>query len=109
MSYSIGSLAKAGGVGVETIRYYQRRGLLQTPSSDGGMRRYDTEDLRRLRFIRQAQTAGFTSPRRDDSCPPSAIREDSHGRDLRLYVGRDRRRTMTGPRRFMVLEESADR
>jgi MerR family transcriptional regulator, mercuric resistance operon regulatory protein len=59
-SQTIGGLAKAGGVGVETIRYYQRRGLLQTPARDGGIRRYDGQDLRRLRFIRQAQTAGFT-------------------------------------------------
>ena len=57
---TIGRLAEAGGVGVETIRFYQRRGLLATPTRDGGIRRYGAEDLRRLRFIRQAQTAGFT-------------------------------------------------
>ncbi len=45
---------------VETARYYQRRGLLLTPARDEGIRRYDDGDLRRLRFIRQAQTAGFT-------------------------------------------------
>jgi MerR family mercuric resistance operon transcriptional regulator len=57
---TIGRLAKAGGVGVEAIRFYQRRGLLGTPTRDGGIRRYGAEDLRRLRFIKQAQTAGFT-------------------------------------------------
>jgi MerR family transcriptional regulator, mercuric resistance operon regulatory protein len=57
---TIGSLAEAGGVGVETIRFYQRRGLLPTPTRDGGIRRYGADDLRRLRFIRQAQAAGFT-------------------------------------------------
>ncbi|MDO1560286.1 MerR family transcriptional regulator [Brevundimonas sp. 2R-24] len=62
---TIGALAKAGGVGVETVRYYQRRGLLREPpragpGPDGGVRRYGPEDLRRLRFIRQAQGAGFT-------------------------------------------------
>ena len=57
---TIGKLAKAGSVGVETVRYYQRRGLIGTPSRDGGVRRYDADDLRRLRFVRQAQTAGFT-------------------------------------------------
>lgn len=56
---TIGRLARAGGVGVETVRYYQRRGLLDIPPSDG-MRRYGEADLRRLRFIRQAQAAGFT-------------------------------------------------
>lgn len=56
---TIGGLARAGGVGVETVRYYQRRGLLDTPRSDG-VRRYGPEAARRLRFIRAAQTAGFT-------------------------------------------------
>jgi MerR family mercuric resistance operon transcriptional regulator len=59
-SLSIGKLAQAGGVGVETIRYYQRRGLLETPSRDREIRRYGSDDVRRLRFIRQAQSAGFT-------------------------------------------------
>jgi MerR family mercuric resistance operon transcriptional regulator len=57
---TIGRLAEAGGVGVETIRFYQRRGLLSTPTRDGGIRRYGADDVRRLRFIRQAQAAGFT-------------------------------------------------
>lgn len=57
---TIGKLAAAGGVGVETVRFYQRRGLLAEPDRDVGIRRYDADDLRRLRFIRQAQTAGFT-------------------------------------------------
>lgn len=59
-SLTIGRLAAAGGVGVETIRFYQRKGLLDTPTRDGGIRRYGSEDARRLRFIRQAQSAGFT-------------------------------------------------
>jgi MerR family mercuric resistance operon transcriptional regulator len=62
----IAGLAQAGGVGVETVRYYQRRGLLDQPArpdgggSSGGVRRYGETDVRRLRFIRAAQTAGFT-------------------------------------------------
>ena len=59
-SLTIGKLAVAGGVGVETIRFYQRRGLLRTPTRDDGIRRYGSEDVRRLRFVRQAQAAGFT-------------------------------------------------
>ncbi|MFL6759016.1 MerR family transcriptional regulator [Sphingomonas sp.] len=59
-SLTIGKLAAAGGVGVETVRFYQRRGLLGTPTRHGAVRRYGTEDVRRLRFIRQAQAAGFT-------------------------------------------------
>lgn len=59
---TIGGLAREGGVGVETVRYYQRRGLLPTPPSGGaaGARRYGEEEVRRLRFIRSAQAAGFT-------------------------------------------------
>jgi MerR family mercuric resistance operon transcriptional regulator len=57
---TIGKLAASGGVGVETIRFYQRKGLLQTPPRDLGVRRYDSTDVRRLRFIRHAQSAGFT-------------------------------------------------
>lgn len=58
---TIGGLAKAAGVGVETVRYYQRRGLLPEPARPPGeVRRYGEEDLRRLRFIRSAQAAGFT-------------------------------------------------
>ena len=57
---SIGKLAKAADVGVETVRYYQRRGLLETPSEAGGMRRYSDDHVDRLRFIKRAQTVGFT-------------------------------------------------
>lgn len=63
---TIAALAREGGVGVETVRYYQRRGLLDEPDrptgagAGGGIRRYGTDDARRLRFIRSAQAAGFT-------------------------------------------------
>lgn len=57
---SIGKLAEAGGVGVETVRFYQRKELLEVPERDGGIRRYSQEDLRRLKFIKKAQGAGFT-------------------------------------------------
>jgi MerR family transcriptional regulator, mercuric resistance operon regulatory protein len=61
VSDTIGGLAKAAGVGVETVRYYQRRGLLPEPArSYGEVRRYGADDLKRLRFIRSAQAAGFT-------------------------------------------------
>ncbi|WP_037390156.1 MerR family transcriptional regulator [Sinorhizobium americanum] len=58
--FTIGKLAAAGGVGVETIRFYQRRGLLSTPKRSEGVRRYGPDDVRRLRFIKHAQMAGFT-------------------------------------------------
>lgn len=63
---TIAGLAREGGVGVETVRYYQRRGLLDEPDrptgagAGGSIRRYGADDVRRLRFIRSAQAAGFT-------------------------------------------------
>jgi MerR family mercuric resistance operon transcriptional regulator len=60
MNLTIKRFAEAGGVGVETVRYYQRRGLLATPGNATGIRRYGEDDVRRLRFIRKAQRAGFT-------------------------------------------------
>jgi MerR family mercuric resistance operon transcriptional regulator len=61
ISDTIGGLAKAANVGVETVRYYQRRGLLPEPARPPGeVRRYGEEEVKRLRFIRSAQAAGFT-------------------------------------------------
>jgi MerR family mercuric resistance operon transcriptional regulator len=63
---TIAKLAAEGGVGVETIRFYQRRGLIDTPERSqgagtaGGIRRYGQDDVRRLNFIRSAKAAGFT-------------------------------------------------
>ena len=57
---TIAKLAHAVGVGVETVRYYQRRGLLFEPPKIGASRHYGDDDVRRLQFIRQAQAAGFT-------------------------------------------------
>jgi DNA-binding transcriptional MerR regulator len=59
--YTIGELARAAGVRSSTVRFYERRGLL-TPEgrSEGNYRLYGEESLRRLRFIRSAQAAGFT-------------------------------------------------
>ena len=64
-AFPISELAKGAGVGVETVRFYQRRGLLADPRparSGGapGRRHYGEDELRRLRFIRSAQRAGFT-------------------------------------------------
>ena len=58
---TIGGLAQAAGVNVETIRYYQRRGLLDEPAKPhGGQRRYDAAAATRVRFIKRAQQLGFT-------------------------------------------------
>lgn len=58
---TIGAFARACGVNVETIRYYQRRGLLSEPRKPlGGIRRYGESDVARVRFIKTAQRLGFT-------------------------------------------------
>lgn len=74
---TIGRFAREAGVGVETVRYYHRRGLLPMPAAGStSYREYDDALLRRLGFIRRAQAAGFTL---------EEIREL-----LRLDRGRDR-------------------
>jgi len=64
VAMTISELARAGGVGVETVRYYQRRGLIDDPRPSRerlpGRRHYGDDDARRLRFVRGAQRAGFT-------------------------------------------------
>lgn len=81
-SLTVGKLAAAGGVGVETVRFYQRRGLLETPTRDEGIRRYGTDDLRRLRFIRQAQAAGFTLEEIKELLDLDASEDRSRAREL---------------------------
>ena len=57
---TIGTLAKRGGVNVETIRYYQRRGLLQEPAKPrNGFRHYASDTVKRVRFIKRDQALGF--------------------------------------------------
>jgi len=58
---TIGRIAAAAGVNVETIRFYQRSGLLAEPTRPlGGVRRYGDEFVARLRFIKRAQQLGFS-------------------------------------------------
>jgi MerR family mercuric resistance operon transcriptional regulator len=58
----IGEIAKKTGVGVETIRYYESRSLIEQPlkPGDGGYRDYPPETARRIRFVRDAQQLGFS-------------------------------------------------
>ena len=57
----IGEVADQAGVSIQTMRYYERRGLLPEPQrSEAGYRRYGQDALRRVRFIRRAQELGFT-------------------------------------------------
>jgi len=60
-TFTIGTLAKKAGVNVETIRFYQRRGLLVEPVKPfKGVRHYSEHDVQRVRFIKQGQKVGFS-------------------------------------------------
>jgi MerR family mercuric resistance operon transcriptional regulator len=72
---TIGRLAAAEGVGVETVRFYQRRGLLATPERRGsGYREYSEHDRSRLVFIRRARELGFTLGEIADLLGPAEAR-----------------------------------
>jgi MerR family mercuric resistance operon transcriptional regulator len=85
---TIAGLARAGDVGVETVRYYQRRGLLETPERSGGtgqtggIRRYGDADVRRLRFIRSGQAAGFTLEQISELLALDATDDRARAREL---------------------------
>lgn len=67
---TIGELADAAGVAVDTVRFYERRGLLpEPPRTAAGYRQYDDEALSRLRFILKAKELGFTLAEVDGLMP----------------------------------------
>lgn len=57
---TIGKLAELAGVGVETVRFYQRKKLLREPKATGAFRTYNEDDAQRITFIKKAQELGFT-------------------------------------------------
>ena len=59
--HSIGAAASLSGVRIETIRYYERRGVVPRPArTNSGRRAYDAEDIARLRFVKRCRTLGFS-------------------------------------------------
>lgn len=61
MGLTIGKLASTAAINVETIRYYERRGLIRQPDKPGvGYRQYDSATLQRVLFIKRAKTLGFS-------------------------------------------------
>ena len=57
---TIGTLAKAAGVGVETVRFYHRKGLLKRPLRTSGFRKYSESDVRIIKFVKKVQGLGFS-------------------------------------------------
>ncbi len=93
---TIGRLAKAAEVGVETIRYYQERALLPVPGRRGSFRHYPIALVERVRFIKRAQELGFSL--------------DEIGSLLALEDGGDRRavRTITAARLEQIEAKISD-
>jgi MerR family mercuric resistance operon transcriptional regulator len=78
---TIGAFAAAAGVNVETVRYYQRRGLLPEPARpSGGIRRYGESDVARVMFIKAAQRLGFSL---DEIAGLLALEDGTHCREAR--------------------------
>ncbi len=60
MPLTIGQLAKRSGIGIETVRFYERKGLVEEPPrTDSGYRQYPEDVVARIRFIRRAKELGF--------------------------------------------------
>ena len=93
---TIGALAEKADVNVETVRYYQRVGLLKEPSKPpSGYRKYTGEDLERLLFIRRAKNLGFSLadiggllslPSSPESCTSACSVAERHLQDVRQRI-----------------------
>jgi len=84
---TIGQVARRSGVGVETVRFYERKGLIPAPPRrTSGYRQYPEETVRRIRFIRRAKDLGFSLAEIGDllslRLDPAARCEDVRGRAL---------------------------
>jgi Hg(II)-responsive transcriptional regulator len=90
--FTIGQLARAANVGVETIRYYQRRDLLPIPKVASGFRTYPKALVERIRFIKRAQELGFTL----DEIATLLLLEDSDDRIAIRKVAADRLQQVEG-------------
>lgn len=76
----IGELAQRAGVGIDTVRYYERQGLLPLPVRQAsGYRSYAVPDIARLRFVRRAKALGFTLEEIRDLLALSGRRDDDMG------------------------------
>ena len=99
---AIGRLSKHTGTNIETIRYYERVGLLPVPPrSSGGYRLYSTNHLKRLNFIRRARALGFSigeirtllrlADERKRPCDEVRVVADAHLKDVRAKIAYLRR------------------
>lgn len=81
---TIGAFAAAAGVNVETIRFYQRKGLLREPGrAYGTIRRYGESDVARVKFVKSAQRLGFSL---DEVAGLLALEDGTHCDDARVVA-----------------------
>ncbi len=96
-AFTIRKLADAAGVGVEAVRYYQGRGLLQEPQRvAGGFREYSAEDVQRLHFIKRAQELGFSLDNVAELLSLSAERDQVRVRELTRRRAAEIRKRVNG-------------
>jgi MerR family mercuric resistance operon transcriptional regulator len=109
-AFTIRKLADAADVGVETVRYYQQRGLLAAPDRpDGGFREYSENDVLRLRFIKRAQALGFSLEDIAELVSLSATRDQRRVRQItRDRVAEIRQRVADLQSMAQALEALAD-
>src|SRR5438128_752925 len=99
---AIGALSKHTGANIETIRYYERVGLLPVPSrSSGGYRLYSRDHLKRLNFVRRARVLGFSigevrtllrlADERKRPCAEVRVVADAHLKEVRAKIADLRR------------------
>jgi|SRR3990172_2712071 len=111
-SMSIGQVAAAAAVSVQTVRYYERRGLLSTPRrATSGYRQYGDDAVARLRFIKHAQELGFSLKEIDELLALRVRRGtacDAVERKTRQKIGLVERRIHDLQRIKRILEKLAD-
>lgn len=93
---AIGDLSRHTGCNIETIRYYERIGLIPTAARRGRYRSYGNEDVNRLRFVRRARELGFTiaevrallgiAKKEKHSCGEARVIAASHLADVRIKI-----------------------
>ena len=106
--FTTGQLAKKAGVNIETIRYYERRGLIPKPGRrDSGYRQYSDETVKRVQFIRHAKELGFSlkeihellSLRHDPGTPCSMVKSKANSKieDIEVKI-----RTLQGMKKALM-------
>lgn len=105
--YTIGQAAKAAGVNIETLKYYERRGLVpEPPRSSGNYRLYPHESVRIVRFVKRAQDLGFILNEIGELLSLRAGGDSATCGDVRAKAGRKLRDIEGKIRSLRTMEEA---